>query len=263
MIDQTALKRRFAPSQLVRNIVILPFADSTNRRLKEDDYPPGTLVFTLDQRAGRGRLGREWSAPAGSCLAMSVSVPSELLSAEHRPLLPHCAAIGVSGALRSLCSADVGIKWPNDIICSGRKICGILCEHTFRGNDEITVCGMGINLNQTAQELERMGLPYAGSLAMLCGSVPSVEDLLLSVCGGLEEALAQLASGGFERLRPSYEARCVTLGKQVLIVTEQGERTGFARAVAPDGGLVIERDGELETVYAGEVSVRGLYGYLA
>ena len=257
------LKRRLAPSGLITHVVELGHTDSTNLRLKEGDYPPGTLLYTLDQQAGRGRLGRTWSAPAGSCLAMSLSIPGEWLDDRLRPLLPLCAALAVCEGLSALCpDGDFQIKWPNDIICSGHKICGILCEHSFFDQAQRTVCGMGINLTQSAEDFARQFLPHAGSLAMFFSSVPAAEAILCAVSEALAACLTLLRQCGAPPLLRSYALRCATLGKEVKVCGAAGDFIGTAQALSDDGSLIVKTADGPRTVHAGEVSVRGLYGYL-
>ena len=257
------LEKRLAPTGMIHRVVELPETDSTNLRLKEGDYPPGTLLFTLNQHHGRGRLGREWSAPAGSCLAMSVLLPPSLLDETTRPLLPLCAALAVREGLKQACGRDdFLIKWPNDIICSGLKICGILCEHSFFDQQERTVCGMGINLSQSKEDFVRATLPHAGSLAMLCDAPPPAEKVAAAVCSALAGILKQLQKSGATALLRAYAAYSATLGRQVRIVNGKEDFTGLADSLTSDGSLVVQTADGMRTVCAGEVSVRGLYGYL-
>ena len=257
------LEDRLSPAGLIRRVIELPDTDSTNLRLKEDDHPPGTLLYTLNQRAGRGRLGREWNAPPGSCLAMSMLLPPSLLDEKSRPLLPLCTALAVCEGLSTVCERDnFTIKWPNDILCNERKICGILCEHSFFDQEERTVCGMGINLTQTMEEFARQGLPYAGSLAMLCPQPPPVEEIIFSVSDALARILYSLRDGAVDPLLCAYAAHSATLGHPVRVITAREEFTGMAQSLAKDGALVIDTAQGTRTVCAGEVSVRGLYGYL-
>ena len=267
MIDHShraqELQKRLAPTGVIHRVVELPETDSTNLRLKEGDYPPGTLLFTLNQRRGRGRLGREWSAPAGSCLAMSVLLPPSLPDETTRPLLPLCAALAVCEGLKQVCGRDdFLIKWPNDIICSGLKICGILCEHSFFDQQQRTVCGMGINLTQSQEDFTREGLPHAGSLAMLCNDPPPAEMVAAAVCGALAEILKQTQQNGVAALLRAYAERSATLGRQVRILNGKEDFTGIADSLTSDGSLVVQTADGARTVCAGEVSVRGLYGYL-
>lgn len=257
------LQQRLASTGVIHRVVELPETDSTNLRLKEGNYPPGTLLFTLNQLCGRGRLGREWSAPSGSCLAMSVLLPPSLPDEQKRPLLPLCAALAVCEGLTQACGRDdFLIKWPNDIICSGLKICGILCEHSFFDQQQRTICGMGINLSQSREDFTRAGLPHAGSLAMLCGEPPSAETVAAAVCVALAGILKQAQQSGTAALLRAYAGRSATLGRQVRIINGKEDFTGVADSLTSDGSLIVQTADGARTVCAGEVSVRGLYGYL-
>ncbi len=241
----------------------LDFTDSTNTRLKEDDHPAGTLLYTLDQRAGRGRLGRSWVAPAGSSLAFSVLLPPHLLDEDERQLLPLCAALAVQKTLSSLCGRqDFLIKWPNDILCSGRKICGILCETVTLGDQIRTVCGVGINLTQTPEEFQKEDLPHAVSLATVCPEIPSVEDILETFARSLEAVLETLRQGDRDTLLVTYARHSATLGRAVRVLGNRETLIGIAEGLSPEGGLLVRTDHGVHCVSAGEVSVRGVYGEL-
>ena len=244
----------------ITRFVGLDVTDSTNRRLKEDDYPPGTLLYTLDQRQGRGRLGRTWQAPPGSSLAFSVLLP-ERLDDTARPLLPLAAALAVCEGLDRLCpGGEFAVKWPNDIVCGGRKVCGILCEHTVDGANSRTVCGVGLNLRQTAADFAAAGLPYAGSLAM-AGWDPEPDAVLTALAAALCARWEELARQGPAPLLRDLAPRCLTLHRPVRVLADP-PFTGQAVGLSPDGGLVVDTPAGRRTVTAGEVSVRGLYGYL-
>lgn len=236
--------------------------DSTNRMLKERGgaLPHGTVCYTDRQEAGRGRLGRTWVAAPGDALALSLLIKP----AEPSPVLPLVCGLAVSRALEGLCGgAAFGVKWPNDIVCAGRKVCGILCETVWIG-EGWTVAGIGVNRRQDARDFERAGLAHAGSLRMLTGCEPGGREIAAAVLNELEALWDRLRRDGFAPLRPAYEARCVTIGQEVRVLTPEGavRLEGRADGVGDDGRLrVLAPDGP-HLVDAGEVSVRGARGYV-
>lgn len=254
--------RGLTARELGGRIVYLPSVDSTNRYLKEngDSLPHGTVCYTGWQQAGRGRLGRSWNARDGQALAMSVLFKTD---ADTAPL-PLICGMAVTVALRGLCGGNFQIKWPNDIVCGGYKVCGILCENRWMSGGGFTVAGIGVNLEQSAEEFRLLGLPYAGSVKMVTGSDLDAEVTAAAVINALEPLWFRLKESGFAALRGEYEALCATVGRSVRVLSPDGEvlREGRAAGITEDGRLLVESGGESAAVNAGEVSVRGLEGYL-
>lgn len=239
--------------------------DSTNleaQRSAESGAPHGAVVIAEMQTAGRGRRGRSWQSPAGSNLYFSL-----LLRPEAAPgsvsAVTLVMALAVAEAIREICGAAAQIKWPNDVVIEGKKVCGILTEmRTERGYIRDVVIGVGINVGQTefAPELAST----ASSLLLACGRETLREELLASVLRSFEmhyeRFMETLDMSGLEE---EYNALLVNRGREVRVLDPQGEFTGISTGINQRGELLVERqDGRLETVYAGEVSVRGMYGYV-
>lgn len=244
----------------------LPQVDSTNLFLKEkaEQLPSGAVCAAGVQTAGRGRLGRTWTG-------QGKDLPFSLLIRTRAPLpaLSLCCGVAVAEALSELTGADFGIKWPNDIICGDKKICGILCESRAAGEGEtFMVCGMGINLTHTAADFTRAGLPHGGSVEMLTGQRIEPAAAAAAVLNRLEPLCDRLAAQGFQGIKSRFAARCVTLGRQVSVIEEGRSSCGRAVDIADDGALLVAfadpgGPGELvRPVLAGEASVRGLMGYI-
>ena len=183
----------------------------------------GTVVLARQQTAGRGRMGRSFQSPAGLGLYGSVLLRS---SPEVAPRIPALAATAVRRAIRRSCGLSCGIKWPNDLVLSGRKVCGILAEALPGPEGSLwVVVGIGIN-----------------------------------VCQRREDFLPELRETA-ER-RQEYGAACLNLGHRVRVLRPGGEREALAVSLTPDYGLAVRYDdGTEEVLRSGEVSVRGLYGY--
>ena len=236
--------------------------DSTNaqlRRLAAEGAPHGSLCLCEQQTAGRGRLGRSWHSPAGAGLWQSVLL-RPALSPVQAQLLTLCAALAMTRAVTALTGLPVGVKWPNDLLLHGKKICGILLELSTE-MDAIghVIVGVGLNVHPRA-------VPEAlrGQAAALGDEVtpPPRRDILLRYLAELEVLVEQVTAKGYPGIAAEYEASCLTLGRPVR-VTGGTDMSGTAEAVDEDGALLVRtEDGALRRVLAGDVSVRGLMGYV-
>ena len=229
-------------------LTFLAAVDSTNEYIKKNaPLENGDGVYSLCQTNGKGRRGRSWVCANGKALALSV-----FISDGSPPLtVPVAAAVAVCEVLRSKAKTDIGIKWPNDIVSDGRKLAGILCETAVGG---YTV-GIGINLFQNENDFT--GLPYAVSLKMLGSDEINAEALVKSIT----ERLTELLKTGADEIRDRFARYCVTVGKEIKVITPLCEYRAQATGIGSDGSLTIEHDGKTENLISGEVSVRGIYGY--
>ncbi len=238
-------------------LIRLDEISSTNSYLKENrtSLPDGTAVTALRQTAGRGRRGREWLSDDGM-LPMSVLMKAPQYPAE----ITLCAAVAVCEVLDSFYGGkfSFGIKWPNDIVLDGRKLCGILCESVYFGDSCDVICGIGINLSQSEDYFSKAELPYGASLEMLTGSAPERFTLVETIA----ERVITLSKNSFSDIYDSYRRRCVTLGRDVKLVISGSEKTARAVDIAPNGYLICSDENGEFSVNSGEVSVRGLYGYV-
>ena len=180
-------------------------------------------------------------------------------------LLPLAAGMAVLDALGSLGAQGANLKWPNDIVAQRdgrcRKLAGILCEHRV-GQQSFSVCGVGVNLLQPQEVFDGRGLPDAGSVLGVLGATLKREELLRAIGQSLQKRCAQAVAEP-QALLQDVSARCITLGRTVKIKAEAGEYTAFAARLDRDGQLICQtEEGEEIKVRAGEVSVRGLNGYL-
>lgn len=223
--------------------------------------PQGTILLADHQTGGRGRRGRSFHSPAGTGIYMSVILrpncpPRELMH------LTCAAAVAACGAVENATGIRPGIKWTNDLVYGKRKLAGILTELGFApdGTVSYAIVGIGINCNQSAGDFPEEIRDIAGSLSMVTGQPVDRARLAASMI----EALASMDLAQKASILDDYRKDCVTLGKEVSVVRADGvPRHGKALDVDTDGALVVEfAPGQQETVNAGEVSVRGMYGYL-
>ncbi len=238
-------------------LIELTETDSTNTWLKANRHTlqSGDAVTALRQTAGRGRMGHIWLDSEGM-LPLSV-----LLKAP-----PHISTLTLSVSLavcEVLCSLfdqppRFSIKWPNDIVLNGCKLCGILCESCSNGDSFDIICGVGINLTQTDEYFKAAGIPHGGSIKQLTGIIPDRQSLAAS----LAESIREYSERDFKMLREEYKRRCITLGKEVRLIEGGRERIALAVDIAESGHLVCRDESGTFEVNSGEVSVRGIYGYV-
>lgn len=257
---QELLTTRF----LGRNIYYEETVDSTNLRIKEmaaRHAPEGTLFGAEVQTAGRGRRGRNWLTPAGEALAMSFLLYPDC-PPERASMLSLAAGLSVAQGCLDL-GLPVRVKWPNDVVLSGRKICGILTEmQADPGRIRYVTAGIGINVNQKAfpEELREI----ATSLYMETGREWEREQVMACVLNHMEENYVRfLQTGDMSGLRAEYEPLLANRDCQVRIEAGADSFTGTALGITDLGELLVRReDGSVTPVCSGEVSVRGLYGYV-
>ncbi len=235
---------------------------STNDYLKQHAAAlvHGTVVTADCQTAGRGRAGKAWQNNARRGLALSVLLRPP--SVHHTQLLPLVCALAVKSTVSVLCGLPAGIKWPNDIVLGGKKVCGILCESVLLGQSVYAVCGIGLNLAQQREEFEADALLHATSLWMETNKEYPIADVTAVLLAELERCYDRFIAEGFDRLLQEYKSTCITLGREVRVMQNGSIRQGRATGLAPNGALLVELDGIVTEINAGEASVRGLYGYV-
>lgn len=249
-----------------QKIICLESVDSTNtyaKRLAADGAPHGTVVLADAQSAGRGRMGRNFSSPAGKGLYLSVILRPDC---SPEALMHLTCAVGVAAAeaIEKVCDRNVQIKWINDLIVGKRKLGGILTElrvdPATRAVD-YAVVGIGINCLQTAADFPEDVRPIATSLS-LCGAQIDREALAAALIDELFR-MDRILQSEKAQIMAQFCARCVTLGQQISFSREGKIFHGRAVSVDEEGALSVElSDGTRETIAAGEVSIRGMYGYL-
>ncbi len=238
--------------------------DSTNRMavtLAQEGAAHGTLVVADRQEAGRGRRGRSWESPANSGIFMSLILRPEI-AIENAPMLTLVTALAVTKAFRRMTGLDVSVKWPNDIVIHGKKICGILTEMGLceTGMAHVVV-GIGINVHNEAfpKELQEC----ATSVYLESGMHISRTRLLVAV---LEEFEAYYAgfmnTQDLSELMEEYNAYLVNRDKQVRVLEPENAYDGIARGITKRGELIVETGKTVQYISSGEVSVRGIYGYV-
>jgi BirA family biotin operon repressor/biotin-[acetyl-CoA-carboxylase] ligase len=195
--------------------------------------PEGLVVVADHQTAGRGRMGRQWHAPAGSALLTSILLRPPSMAVHMAVITVGCAAAAACGETRP------GLKWPNDLMIDDRKLGGILAEATASAeNVTAVVVGIGLNLYLPPDFPSEL---RAGSASLDApGSRDAVLDALLTE---LEPRYAALCSSGPDAVLEEYRRRCVTLGRHVRVEQSDGAWEGVAVGIDSTGALEVERPG--------------------
>ena len=215
--------------------------------------PDGLVVVAEHQTAGRGRLDRTWETPPRAALTFSLVLRPTVPAADW-PWLPLLTGHTVAKVLRAAGYAGSVVKWPNDVLVGERKVAGILVERVETPSGPAAVLGIGLNVSLTEAELP---VPTATSLALEGGAEPDRTALLVELLRSLREAYDAWQAGGADglaRLRASYAAACVTVGREVRVELPGGETLqGRASGIDAVGRLVVVGpDGEV-AVGAGDV----------
>lgn len=252
--------------ELGKSVYYFGCTDSTNvqaKRLAEEGAAHGTLVVADRQTAGRGRRGRGWDSPAGKNLYFTLILKPDFAPDKASMLTLVMAMAVLKGLKRLLGAASVGIKWPNDLVINGKKICGILTEMALE-QSRIGHVIIGVGINVETQEFAAELVDKATDIETACGRKLCKADLLAEIMQAFEEYYETFVkTHDLTLLQDEYNACLVNCGREVSVLDPKGEFRGTARGINSTGELLVEREvGFITAVYAGEVSVRGIYGYV-
>lgn len=273
-LSATAVQSQLATRWIGRHYHYLAQVDSTNTRLQEMlamgvahgplDPPAGTVITADYQTAGRGRLARRWEAPARTSLLFSVLFHPGW-PAEQGMWLTMIGGVATAEAIEAMVGIPVQLKWPNDLLVevegSWRKVAGLLLDTQFdaAGNLSKAILGIGINVNQTAEQLPDAPYPPT-SLRLAAGHILSRRALLVSCLERLEKHYEAAVNG--RSPRNAWYNRLITIGRVVTVSTNPANGTatyleGTAEDVDQWGRLLVRTpSGELHRVAAGDVSLR-------
>ena len=242
--------------------------DSTNKKAKElatEGTVHGTLVTADAQVAGVGRRGRSWSSEKDAGIYMSMVLRPEI-ETDKASMLTLVAALAVQNAIQKVCGEKVEalpmIKWPNDVVLNKKKICGILTEMSLKGTAiDYVIVGIGINVNNKAfpEEIAQT----ASSLSRECGEDIEREMLITEVWKQFSVYYEQfLVVKDLSFLKEEYERALVNKEEKVKVLDPLGEYVGIAKGITNTGELIVATEEGTRLVFGGEVSVRGIYGYV-
>ena len=266
ILNEAEIRAVLTSRWLGQNVKFFEEIDSTNnevRRMAEQGAPEGTLVVAENQTAGKGRRGRAWIVPAGIAIAMSIVLKPQELLPEHAPQLTLVAALAVARAIEQQTGLSVQIKWPNDIVIDGKKVCGILTEMSTQ-IDYINHIVVGIGINVHNEQFPEELSDRATSLYLSSGGRRySRAALVEAVCEQFEYFYGIfMQTQDMSGLKEVYDDCLVNRGRTVRILDPKGEYEGVALGISPQGALEVNTADGRRLVDSGEVSVRGVYGYV-
>ncbi len=246
-------------------VICFEETDSTNLRAKEEadkGAPEGALVVADMQTAGRGRRGRSWNSPKGVNLYFTLILKPQY-ETDKASMVTLVMAMAVAEGIRETCGVKCGIKWPNDIVINGKKVCGILTEMNLAGT-AIRHVLIGVGINVATQDFPWELASTAVSLQEVCGEEISKSILLENIMKAFEKYYKKFCeSMDLSLFKEEYNQLMVNRDREVRVLEPGGEYSGIARGMNEMGELLVELpEGRIEKVYAGEVSVRGIYGYV-
>ena len=270
ILTKSEIESQLDKNDIIKKIVFFDETDSTNNRAKkaaEEGEESGTLFITECQTGGRGRRGRNWVSPPGSGIWMTLLLRPQINPA-NASMLTIVAAMAVTMAIRRAVAetgADVEchIKWPNDVVINKKKVCGILTEMSAELDCiHYVVIGIGINVNTTefADEIKET----ASSLFVETGKNIKRSRIVALFAEEFTKYYQKfLNTGDLSGLVQDYNEMLINAGRQVRICDAKEEFTGVAAGIDSHGELLVTKeDGTQAVISAGEVSVRGLYGYV-
>ncbi len=253
-----------------RPFLLFDSVDSTNseaKRRADEGAEEGLLILSEEQTAGRGRRGRAWTSAKGEGICMSLLLRPNI-SPDRASQLTLVMGLAVCDALREACGLEAQIKWPNDIVCDGKKVCGILTEMSAAAERiRYVVIGVGINVDtdRFPDDLARL----ATSIRQQTGAETDRASLIAALLGRFEEDYDLfLDTRDLSNLKDRYNAHLINRGREVCILDdtnasdETGGSTGIAQGIDSRGALLVATSAGERKVTSGEVSVRGVYGYV-
>lgn len=269
ILSQSEIASRLETKWAGQRLYYFDATGSTNtdaKRYGEEGEPHGTVVVADMQTTGKGRRGRSWQSPSGEAVYFTILLRPDF-APNKASMVTLVMALSVAKALKEVSGVEAGIKWPNDIVVHKKKVCGILTEMSMTPEiDEIqfVVVGVGVNVNNDVQTFPEEIRGTATSLKAETGKRVGRSRLIERILAHFEENYEV-----FERtldmsgLIEDYQSHLINMGAQVRVLDPAGEYTGISKGITKMGELIVEKaDGETVLVYAGEVSVRGLYGYV-
>ncbi len=245
---QERLKTRFMGREL-HYIAVTASTQDTAKKLAEKGTAEGTAVIAGEQQSGRGRMGRPWLSPAGG-LATSIILHPPLASVH---LLPAVSSVAVFRTLANM-GIKAGIKWPNDVLIKGKKVCGILIENaTAAGDLRYSIVGIGINVNLDTSRYPEIA-DIATSLSAQLGHDISVGEVALHLYTELEDIYTRISEPA--RVIGEWSQNMVTIGRRVSADFYGNRIDGTAEGVNRQGNLVVRlADGSTKEIVAGDVTI--------
>lgn len=265
LMTEAEIKSLMHTEWVAKEVLYFDTIDSTNTKaqeLAEKGYPSGTLVVADKQESGKGRRGRSWVSPSGTGIFMTLMIKPDI-NPNNASMLTLVAALAVAKAITSVTDEEAMIKWPNDIVINGKKVCGILTEMNaqFDYINHIVV-GIGINVHNESfpEEISQM----ASSLMIEAGGKRFHRAQIIAETMSYFEQYYDtfLKTQDLSALVREYDKLLVNRNKSVRVLDPKEPFDGKAMGITPKGELIVDTWESRKLVSSGEVSVRGIYGYV-
>lgn len=265
LMTEAEIKSLMHTDWVAKEVLYFDTIDSTNikaKELAEKGYPSGTLVVADKQESGKGRRGRSWVSPSGTGIFMTLMIKPDI-NPNNASMLTLVAALAVAKAITSVTGEEAMIKWPNDIVVNGKKVCGILTEMNaqFDYINHIVV-GIGINVHNESfpEEISQM----ASSLMIEAGGKRFHRAQIIAETMSYFEQYYDtfLKTQDLSALVREYDELLVNRNKSVRVLDPKEPFDGKAMGITPKGELIVDTWESRKLVSSGEVSVRGIYGYV-
>lgn len=236
-----------------RRVIYYPTLTSTNEIAKlaaQQGAAEGTVIIADEQTSGKGRIKRVWLSPKGN-IALSIILYPSVTQLSYLIML---ASLAVVHSIETVTGLQSQIKWPNDVLINGKKVCGILTESNVQGNKVIyAIIGIGINVNLKPDFPEMP--PTATSLAREFGGDVSRLEMIKCLLSEIDRLYLALPAG--ESIYEEWQDRLATIGKKVQVKSGENTLLGVAESVARDGSLLLRQaDGNITKIVAGDVNLR-------
>ena len=265
LMTEAEIKSLMHTDWVAKEVLYFDTIDSTNTKaqeLAEKGYQSGTLVVADKQESGKGRRGRSWVSPSGTGIFMTLMIKPDI-NPNNASMLTLVAALAVAKAITSVTGEEAMIKWPNDIVVNGKKVCGILTEMNaqFDYINHIVV-GIGINVHNESfpEEISQM----ASSLMIEAGGKRFHRAQIIAETMSYFEQYYDtfLQTQDLSALVREYDKLLVNRNKSVRVLDPKEPFDGKAMGITPKGELIVDTWESRKLVSSGEVSVRGIYGYV-
>ena len=265
LMTEAEIKSLMHTEWVAKEVLYFDTIDSTNTKaqeLAEKGYPSGTLVVADKQESGKGRRGRSWVSPSGTGIFMTLMIKPDI-NPNNASMLTLVAALPVAKAITSVTGEEALIKWPNDIVVNSKKVCGILTEMNaqFDYINHIVV-GIGINVHNESfpEEISQM----ASSLMIEAGGKRFHRAQIIAETMSYFEQYYDtfLKTQDLSALVREYDELLVNMNKAVRVLDPKEPFDGKAMGITPKGELIVDTWESRKLVSSGEVSVRGIYGYV-
>lgn len=258
-LNQEFLKKSLAGKLIGHPLYYYAKIGSTNDeafRLARQGAPEGTVLVAESQSAGKGRMQRPWHSPPGANIYTSI-ILRPAFEPPRATQISIAAGIAVAETLGGYCPGKVSLKWPNDVLVGGRKICGILAQMKLSGNTiDFVVVGIGINVNMKREDFPPDIQNIATSLAVETGGETSRVKLIIGLYENAAKWYRELTENGFGPVRENWISLSSMIGKPVSVLCHGETLTGVAAGLDDDGALMLRTEGnETVKVSAGDATI--------